>query len=151
DSTKPLNQLLGEVALSIPDRGSLVGLLPQIKGARLAVQPAGRRVEGVLLGEGVKAQHKAEGVVKTVLVSLLADDGVVRAFDLHALEGLEVLDASLRRDLDYYLRTVLSAKKKDARTFTFFARGEGKRSIRASYTVEAPVWKATYRILLGEE
>src|SRR5947209_18063716 len=36
DSTKPLEQLLAEVALSIPDQNSLVGLLPQIKGARVA-------------------------------------------------------------------------------------------------------------------
>src|SRR5215471_7784129 len=61
DSTKPLEQLLAEVALSIPDQGSVVGLLPQIKGARVAVQPpgagsmsmrpsSGDRVEGVLLG-----------------------------------------------------------------------------------------------------
>src|SRR5262245_12946107 len=151
DSTKPLNQLLGEVALSIPDKGSLVGLLPQIKGARLAVQPAGKRVEGVLIGVDVKPRRTADGVERVVLVSLLTDDGLVRSFDLHALEGLEVLDAGLRRDLDYYLRTVLSAKKKDTKTFTFFARGEGKRGVRVSYTVEAPVWKATYRILLGEE
>src|SRR6516165_3845572 len=41
DSTKPLEQLLAEVALSIPDQNSLVGLLPQIKGARVAVNPAG--------------------------------------------------------------------------------------------------------------
>src|SRR5262245_9120419 len=39
DSTKPLEQLLAEVALSIPDQGSLVGLLPQIKGARVALDP----------------------------------------------------------------------------------------------------------------
>src|SRR5947209_6875079 len=39
DSTKPLEQLLAEVALSIPDQGSLVGLLPQLKGARVAVRP----------------------------------------------------------------------------------------------------------------
>src|SRR5205807_4027794 len=37
DSTKPLEQLLTEVALSIPDQGSLVSLLPQIKGARVAL------------------------------------------------------------------------------------------------------------------
>ena len=41
DSTKPLEQLLADVALSIPDKGSLVGLLPQIKGARLAAGPLG--------------------------------------------------------------------------------------------------------------
>src|SRR5882757_11401197 len=53
DSTKPLEQLLAEVALSIPDKGSLVNLLPQMKGARVAVHLAGNelgtRVEGVLL------------------------------------------------------------------------------------------------------
>src|SRR5947209_22489 len=153
DSTKPLAQLLAEVALSIPDRNSLVGLLPQIKGARVAVGPPGDqpRTEGVLLGVDAARRRTAEGIVRTVLVSLLTDGGEIRSFDLHGLARLEVLDPALRRDLDYYLRTVLSAKKKDARTFTFFAQGEGRRTIRLSYTVEAPVWKATYRILLGEE
>ncbi len=165
DSTKPLEQLLAEVALSIPDQGSLVGLLPQIKGARVAVQPAnsGRMggfsvsshdkdtVEGVLLGVDTTERRSADGIAKIVLLSLLTDGGEVRSFDLHGLGKLEILDAALRRDLDYYLRTQLSAKKKDARTFTFFAQGEGKRTIRLSYTLEAPVWKATYRIILGEE
>ncbi len=151
DSTKPLAQLLAEVALSIPDENSLVGLLPQIKGARVALLSAGERVEGVLLGVDTSERHTADGVVRVVLVSLLTDSGAVRSFDLHALAGLELLDQALRRDLDYYLRTQLSAKKKDARTFTFFARGEGSRRVRLSYTLEAPVWKATYRIILGEE
>src|SRR5436309_6260609 len=48
DSTKPLAQLLAEVALEIPDQGSLVGLLPQIKGARVAVSPSGKGSMSVL-------------------------------------------------------------------------------------------------------
>ncbi|MBY0231180.1 MAG: hypothetical protein K2W96_18015 [Gemmataceae bacterium] len=150
DSTKPLEQLLAEVAISIPDDGSLVGLLPQIKGARIAVTDAGQRTEGVLLGIDHTEKKSADGVVTVVLVSLLTDGGGVRSFDLHGLDHLDVLDAGLKRDLDYYLRTQLSAKKKDARTFTFFARGEGKRRVRVSYTLEAPVWKATYRILMDK-
>src|SRR5262245_35514054 len=152
DSTKPLEQLLADVALSIPDENSLVGLLPQIKGARVALHPGeGERVEGALLGVDTSERRSADGVVRTVMVSVLTDAGEVCAFDLHALARLELLDAALRRDLDYYLRTLLSAKKKDARTFTFFAQGQGTRTVRVSYTLEAPVWKATYRILLGEE
>jgi hypothetical protein len=153
DSTKPVEQRLEEVALSIPDRDSLVSLLPQIKGARVAVQPTdpAERLEGTLLGVDSSERRSADGVVRVVLLSLLTDNGAVRSFDLHHLARLEVLDEALRRDLDYYLRTVLSAKKKDARTFTFFARGEGERRIRLSYTLAAPVWKATYRIILGEE
>jgi hypothetical protein len=152
DSTKPLEELLAEVALSIPDQDSLVGLLPQIKGARVAVEPpGGGRTEGALLGVDHVAQERGEAVVRTVLVSLVTDEGAIRSFELHGLERLEVLDAALRRDLEYYLRTVLSAKKKDTKTFTFFAKGQGKRTISINYTVAAPVWKATYRIILGEE
>jgi hypothetical protein len=152
DSTKPLEQLLAEVALSIPDQGSLVGLLPQIKGARVAVHTGvDEPVEGCVLGIDTTERQTGDGVVHVVLVSLLSDSGEVRSFDLHHLAGLKILDAALRRDLDYYLRTQLSAKKKDARTFTFFAQGQGTRTVRLSYTLEAPVWKATYRILLGEE
>src|SRR5947209_4405152 len=64
DSTKPLEQLLAEVALSIPDENSLVGLLPQIKGARVAVQPPGEeRTEGALLGVDASERRSADGVV----------------------------------------------------------------------------------------
>jgi hypothetical protein len=199
DSTKPLEQLLAEVALSIPDQGSLVGLLPQIKGARIAVIPALENdldseedyedyegedyereeeedydeeepegngyagepreeeldlpigIEGLLLGIDTQERQTEDGIERAVLISLLTDEGAVCSFDLHRLLAFRILDEGLRRDLEYYLRTQLSAKKKDSRTFTFFAQGKGTRTVRVSYTLESPVWKATYRILLGEE
>ena len=150
ESTKPLEQLLADVALSIPDQESLVGLLPQLKGAHLAVTEGSVRSEGTLLGIDRSKRRTADGLTTVVLLSLLDEAGAVRQFDLHGLNQLEILDATLRRDLDYYLRTQLSAKKKDARTFTFFAQGQGTRRVRLSYTLEAPVWKATYRLLLPE-
>src|SRR5437762_804128 len=149
---KPLEQLLAEVALSIPDQGSLVGLLPQIKGARVALHTGVHDpVEGCILGVDTTERQTGDGVVHVVLLSVMLDTGEVRQFDLHQLASLQILDAALRRDLDYYLRTQLSAKKKESRTFTFFAQGQGQRTVRLSYTLEAPVWKATYRIILGEE
>jgi hypothetical protein len=152
DSTKPLQQLLAEVALSIPDQGSVVGLLPQIKGARVALHSGvADPVEGTVLGVDSTEKQTGDGLLKVVLISILTDAGSVRSFDLHNLASFQLLDQALRRDLEFYLRTQLSSKKKDARTFTFFAQGQGQRTIRLSYTLEAPVWKATYRILLGEE
>jgi hypothetical protein len=152
DSSRPPEQLLAEVDLHIPNADSLVGLLPQLMGARVAVEPPGAaRLEGVLLGVDHVDRPTPSGVGKVVLVSLLTDGGDLRSFELQTLGRLEILDPALRRDLDFYLRTVLSTKKKDARTFTLFAEGQGSRSVRVSYTVEAPVWKATYRIILGEE
>src|SRR5918997_548525 len=63
DSTKPLEQLLAEVAISIPDQGSLVGLLPQLKGARVALHTGvSDPVEGSLLGLDTTDRQKADGV-----------------------------------------------------------------------------------------
>ena len=152
DSTKPLEQLLAEVALTIPDQGSLVNLLPQIKGTRVALHSGvADPLEGVILGIDKAERQTGDGIAHVVLISVLTDKGDIRSLDLHALVAVQILDAAIRRDLEFYLRTQLSGKKKDARTFTFFAQGQGERTIRLSYTVEAPVWKATYRILLGEE
>src|SRR6516164_3498095 len=51
DSTTPIEQLLAEIALSIPDSDSLVGLLPQLKGAKAAVKlTGGAAVQGSILG-----------------------------------------------------------------------------------------------------
>jgi hypothetical protein len=151
DSTKPLEQLLAEVAIDIPDQGSLVGLLPQVKGARVRLHTGvSDPIEGVILGIDASERSIGDGVVQVTLVSVLTDHGEVRTHDLHTLASLQILDTVVRADLDFYLRTILSAKKKDSRSFTFFAQGDGKRTLRLSYVLEAPVWKATYRILLGE-
>jgi len=150
DSTTPIEQLLAEIALSIPDHGSLKGLLPQIKGARVSVKPTGgAAVSGAILGIDTVETHTESGITAQVRLSLLTDSADVRTFDLFDLE-LTILDEGIKRDIDFYLKTQLASKKKDARAFTLFAQGEGKRTVRVSYVLEAPVWKATYRILLDE-
>ncbi len=152
DATKPLEQLLSEVALSIPDRDSLVSLLPQLRGARVALHSGvADPIEGSIIGIDTTERQTGDGIVHVVLLSVMTEYGEVRSVDLHHLAGLRILDHALKEELAFYLRTILSAKKKDARTFSFFAQGQGQRTIRLSYTLGAPVWKATYRILLGEE
>jgi hypothetical protein len=151
DSTTPIEQLLAEIALNIPDNGSLLALLPQLKGARVAVKPTGATaVEGVILGIDTVETHGDGRTISQPRLALLTDAGDVRTFELFDLE-LTLLDEALKRDLDFYLRTQLASKKKDARTFTLLAQGDGERTVRVSYVLEAPIWKATYRILLDDQ
>lgn len=152
ESTTPVEQLLAEIALSIPDEGSLVGLLPQLKGAKVSVTPTGATSPeyGVLLGIDSVDTATPAGNTRQFRLSVLADGGGMKTFDLFDVE-VTLLDEGIKRDLDFYLKTQLAAKKKDARTFTLLAEGEGERTLAVSYLLEAPVWKATYRILLNEE
>ena len=116
----------------------------------MSVKPTGgAAVQGAILGIDKTENRTEHGIQEQVRLSLLTDAGDVRTFDLFDLE-LTLLDDGIKRDLDFYLKTQLASKKKDARTFTLFAQGAGKRTLRLSYVLEAPVWKATYRILLEE-
>ena len=130
DSTKPLEQLLADVALSIPEEDGLRACCRSSRGRGQGFAD-GRPVDrGDDPGPRHGRKKTADGVVDVAVLSLLDDEGEVRSFDLPELAGIEILDEAVRRDLDYYLRTQLSAKKKDARSFTFLAQGEGKRRLR---------------------
>jgi hypothetical protein len=155
DSTTPVEQLLAEIAISIPDEDSLTSLLPQLKGARVSIKQtaATPAVLGTLLGIDTVADGETghePRLARKFRVSILTDTADIKSFDLFEIE-LQLLDDSLKRDLDFYLKTQLAAKKKDARTFTLVASGAGERRLRVSYVLEAPVWKATYRLLLAAD
>src|SRR6185369_10441403 len=124
---------------------------PQLQGAEVEVALGSERARGQVIGvDVVERRVDANTVVPSHRLSLLAEDGETLQIDLDDARSVRLLDEKLRRDLEFYLRTQLAAKKKDARVFTLFAQGEGARRLRASYTLETPVWKATYRVLLSE-
>lgn len=150
DSTKPLEQLLQEATIRIPESGSLTALLGQIKGARVRVRVGGKEnVEGVIVGlEQLPVVEGKTSVVRPFL-SLL-EGGTLRTFDVLEIAELEFLDEAVRKDLEFYLATVLSSYKKDSKRMSILTAGEGERELFVSYVLEAPVWKTSYRILLDE-
>ncbi|MDY7225887.1 hypothetical protein [Hyalangium rubrum] len=150
DSTKPLEQLLQEATIRIPESGSLTALLGQIKGARVRVRVGGKEpVEGIIVGlESLPVVEGKASVVRPFLSLLVG--GSLRTFDVLEITELEFLDDAVRKDLEFYLATVLSSYKKDSKRMSILTAGEGERELFVAYVVEAPVWKTSYRILLEE-
>jgi len=151
DSTKPLEQLLQEATIRIPDSGSLTALLGQVKGTRVRVR-VGReqQVEGVIVGLETLPVAQGETAVHRPFLTLLVGASL-RSFDLLEVAELTFLDETVRKDLEFYLATVLSSYKKDTKRLSVLTAGEGERELFASYVLEAPVWKTSYRILVEEE
>ncbi|NVJ07185.1 hypothetical protein HUW63_18305 [Myxococcus sp. AM001] len=149
DSTKPLEQLLAEATIRIPEDGSLTALLGQIKGARVRVRVGGAQVEGSIIGLDSLAVAAGETSLVRPFLSLLVGASL-RTFDILDVSELEFLDEAVRKDLEFYLATVLSSYKKDSKRMAILTSGEGERELFVSYVVESPVWKTSYRILLDE-
>ncbi len=151
ESTKPLEKQLEEIAIRLPDENSLTGLLSQIKGAQVEVLAGSDAVTGVVTGiETVTRRLEGHETAWTNYLNLLVDGRAMQSFNLMELKTITFLDASLRKDLQHLLDTLISAKKKDLKRLTIFARGPGERELVASYIVETPVWKTSYRVLLAD-
>jgi hypothetical protein len=144
ESMKPVDKQLEDIAIRLPDQNSLTALISQVKGARVALEAGSQRVEGVITG--IETIERKDS--KSSYVSLLVDGATLRSFDLLELKSLAFLDEGLRKDLQHLLDILISAKKKDLKKLTVFAKGAGRRRLMASYTVETPVWKTSYRLLL---
>ncbi|RKH52474.1 hypothetical protein D7X96_28300 [Corallococcus interemptor] len=149
DSTKPLEQLLSEATIRIPEHGSLTALLGQVKGARVRARVGGAQVEGAIVGlESLPVVQGEASVVRPFLTLLVGAS--LRTFDVLELGELEFLDEAVRKDLEFYLATVMSSYKKDSKRLSILTAGEGSRELYVSYVLESPVWKTSYRILLDE-
>lgn len=150
ESTLPTEKRLEDVAIRLPDGNSLSGLLEQVKGARVAVIAGSDRLEGVVAGIETRWRKVGDDTLHEHQLVLLVGGTSLRAFDLGEIKSLDFLDEGLRKDLQHLLEILIGAKKKDLKRLTIFARGGASRPVQASYVVETPVWKTSYRVMLGQ-
>ena len=151
ESVKPVEKQLEDVSVRLDDTYVMSRLFSQIKGALVALDAAGKRVEGTVLGTELTTRREGDVSIDSHRLAVLVDGGTVQSFDLLELRAITLLEDSLKKDLQHLLDILISAKKKDLKKLTIFASGEGERTLFASYIVEAPVWKTSYRLLLDEE
>lgn len=151
ESVKPVERQLENVSVRLDDTHVLSRLFSQIKGARVALDAAGKRVEGTILGTEAITRRDGDVSFDTHRLAVLVDGEAVQSFDLLELRSISLLEDSLKKDLQHLLDVLISSKKKDLKKLTIFATGEGDRTLFASYIVEAPVWKTSYRMLLDDE
>lgn len=150
ESTLPTEKRLEDVAIRLPDGNSLSGLLEQVKGARVKVVAGSDEVEGVVAGIETRWRKVGEDTLHEHQLVLLVGGASLRAFELVEIKALDFLDEGLRKDLGHLLEILIGAKKKDLKRLTIFAKGAGSRPVQASYVVETPVWKTSYRVMLGK-
>lgn len=151
DTSKPVEQLLAEVALNIPSEGGAGALLATIRGADVGLTVGSKKHAGRVVGLEPTTKETESGVVQSQRLTLLDEGGTLLNFDLAEVGGLTFKDESIRKDLAYFFETLIHSYKRDAKNLVVYARGSGKRRVNLRYVVETPVWKTSYRVLLSED
>jgi phosphoheptose isomerase len=156
NSSAPPSARLAEIPFSIEagtennTQGGLAGVLRQLQGERVAVTAAKRSMTGAILTvEERKSQFAADKPALTSYALVIATAaGEVVSFDLADVRSVRLVDEGARQDLTEFANASASARRRDAKTIVISSDGAGQREMVVSYTIAAPIWKTTYRVVL---
>jgi hypothetical protein len=158
NSSAPPSARLNEIPFSIDaatnghEKSGLAAVLSQFQGARVAVTSGNRTIAGSILtvGERQIPGEKDKSPITTRTLVIAAESGELQSFDLNELRSVKLLDEGSRQDITQFANASASARRRDAKTITVTSDGEGQREMVVSYTVAAPIWKTTYRVVLDQ-
>lgn len=139
--------------------GGLAAVLSQLQGAKVIVNSSKQTATGSILTVEKKAQFikaKKNDKEDTTLpgkytLVIASEDGNIFSFDLAEIRLVKLLDEDARKDLTQFASATASARRRDAKTINITSSGAGQREMIVSYTVAAPIWKTTYRVVLDDE
>ena len=156
DAALDTPQLLKSIMLDIPDTDSFSSLITQIKGAKanLIVGEA-EKISGTVMGIELVEKFTKEVKITEKLLTLLKDDDVVTKIPFTEIRSFEILSDDLKKDLKFFLDTIITGKKKDSKKIIINCESGGdeetERKIIVSYIRESPIWKTSYRLIMSKQ
>ncbi len=145
-SRDPVARTLRSFAIDLTGNPDLAGVLAQVRGEAVEVSTS-ETVRGTLLG--VESRPAGEGVAETWL-NLLSERGL-RSIALREVREVRFLNAELDRELRSALSLLAQSHSQDRKRVVLGFSGKGKRRVQVGYLLETPVWKTSYRLVLGNE
>jgi hypothetical protein len=164
DSSMPASARTAEIPFDVPSQsedkadeaGGIANVLMQLQGAKVVVSST----KGVASGS-ILTVEKKKGRAKdderspmppvTYALVIASESGEIASFDLADVRSVRLLEEGTRRDLNEFANATASTRRRDAKTITVTSEGSGTREMIVSYTIAAPIWKTTYRVVLDTE
>jgi hypothetical protein len=165
NSSAPASARTSEISFNVPSKsedteeesGGLANVLAQLQGANVLVTSTkGTAIGSILTIEKQKTTTKKKDGDETSLpvsysVVISSASGEISSFDLADIRSVRLLDEGTKQDVNEFASATASTRRRDAKTITVTSLGAGTREMVVSYTVAAPIWKTTYRVVLDTE
>lgn len=156
NSSAPPSARLSEIPFTIEagtdseTQGGLAGVLRQLQGERVAVATANGSVIGAILTIEERKPQVEAGKPAPPSYSLVVATatGEFVSFNLADVRSVRLIDEGARHDVTEFANASASARRRDAKTIVINSDGVGQREMVVSYTIAAPIWKTTYRVVL---
>jgi hypothetical protein len=152
----PVGRTLQSFAVDVTQPMGRVELLNRLRGTRVKLgytPPKGdaRSAEGQIVSVEARTSPgsaNAPGeIIETLL--LLSDAGLV-SINLQYLDTLSFVDERIQKEFQQALGLLAGSADDRKRQLVLRFDGKSKRTVRVGYVTESPVWKVSYRVLLGD-
>ena len=146
-SNDPVERQLGSFQINLGGDPSLANLLGQLKGAKITLD---NNVTGTVVS--VESKSVGEGQVKVdkAFLTLFTGSGL-KSVPVDSIATFTIEDPRLREEFNRALGVLAGAREQDKKSVGLDFSGKGKRRVRLGYVVASPVWKTSYRLLLGDK
>jgi hypothetical protein len=155
DSNAPVERTLKSFAIDLTHNPPLFDLLNQARGEKVEVSlqqaPAGSAatLSGTVVGlEKQKQPVGKEQAVEVAVLNLWCADGL-RAVKLAEVQRLRFANPALDGEFKKALEALAQSHDAQKKAVSLRFEGEGKRRVTVGYVAEHPVWKTSYRLVLG--
>jgi hypothetical protein len=156
DSSAPTERTLRSFAIDLTRNPSFSDILNQARGEKVevALANAGLGGAGTLNGTivGVEKQRQAvnKEPVEVAVLNLWCSDGM-RGVKLADVQRVRFLNALIDSEFKKALETLAQSHDTQKKAVSIRFVGEGKRRVRVGYVIENPIWKTSYRLVLGSK
>lgn len=146
----PVSHTLQSFAVDVTQNLSQQEFLNKLRGARVTVEAANRpaltgQIVGVESRQVLGADNKPTAVT---FLNLFGETGLM-SVRLDTDTNVRLLDPQLNKEFHDALTTLATRSDEQRREVTLHFAGKGKREVRVGYVTEAPLWKMSYRLLIG--
>lgn len=149
-SKDPISKTLKTFSIDLTENPTLADLLGQVRGERVELE-APSKISGLILGIEIRKKQIGENTtIETEILNILTDTGF-RAVPMESISSLRLTNEKLDAELRKALALLASAHATDKKDVELSFTGNGQRRVRVGYIQESPVWKTTYRLVLGDE
>jgi hypothetical protein len=156
NSSLPAAARTAEIPFSVESKseegGGISEVLSQMQGAKVAVTSTKSVATGSILTveKRIVTGEKDKPLNIAYFLVIVSEAGEISNFDLADVRSIKLLDEGTKRDLNEFANATASTRRRDAKTITVTSEGAGAREMIVSYTIAAPIWKTTYRVVLDE-
>lgn len=148
-SRDPITKTLQTFSIDLTRNPTLAQLLDQVRGEKVEIVTS-KTVTGTILGVERRKRAVKDEILEEDFLNVLTNTGLT-SVALSGVQSVKLTNERLDAELRQALAVLALTHADDKKTVSLRFFGEGKRRVQVGYVQNAPIWKTSYRLVLGDE